>query len=843
MDSKILFVLQLMRFIKDAQSNEIVNEIFRKNDPKRITMRTTLTYIIVLITLAGRVHAQTNSVASGNWSDGITWSTGTVPGSNTDVNVMDPLVLDQNIAIGTGDYLIYQSVTDVPGGGMAILTATTSGGLLEIKAGTTTLEGTASFQSSSLIIRNGATLILGSTTFNNNTTILIEAGGTLVINGTLTNSNSAGSFTLNGIVYVNGNYTTNNGNIDVGGSGDIITTGTIDTQGSSSVFGSGENCGTGPCSGRNLCSGFTNIVTSGNETLCSGGTPTTLTGNAPGPAYEWESSTTSATSGFSAASGTNNQFDYSPAALTQTTWYRRKVTQGGCTGTSAPIQITVLPFGGGWKGTTNDWNLNTNWCNNTVPTSTTDVTISTGVTNMPQMTATSACHDLTIGSGASVTITGSNSFSLYGNLVNNGSLVINTSTVSLVGTTQQSISGSPVTFNNLVINNTTASNPLVSMNGFFNVRNTLTMTSGDIDLNGYNMTLGFSSGSPGTLTYTSGKIIDGEFTRWMAVATIANGSNTGLFPMGTASDSRPFYISCPSVPPNPAGRIKVSHTGATTVTSGLSVTDGASTIQRRQDSYWTVSTSGLTGGTYNLRAGGTGFGTIQNLADLRLMQINSVVGSAGTNGGTISNPQVNRTGLTLANLSTNFYIGSVDPVNSPLPIELLEFTGHAYEGVQLNWTTVSEYNFDYFSVEHSVDGINFKEIFQISGIGALNKRTDYVQVHETPALGKNYYRLKSIDLDGSFENSKPIMILYEGEKQLVVYPNPVAPTHLQYQSNFEMAETDRISIIDQVGMQVASGTLDTEGQVVYFSNPLDPGVYMLQYIGQNFKKVIRIMVK
>jgi hypothetical protein len=83
------------------------------------------------------------------------------------------------------------------------------------------------------------------------------------------------------------------------------------------------------------------------QTICNGSTPAALTGSTPtggdGTTYTylWESSTTSAVAGFASASGTNNTQNYTPGALTQTTWYRRTVTSGGCTNTATAIQITV----------------------------------------------------------------------------------------------------------------------------------------------------------------------------------------------------------------------------------------------------------------------------------------------------------------------------------------------------------------------------------------------------------------------------------------------------------------------------------------------------------------------
>ncbi len=70
----------------------------------------------------------------------------------------------------------------------------------------------------------------------------------------------------------------------------------------------------------------------------TGSTPTGGTGIYT---YLWESSTTSASSGFSPATGTNNTKDYTPGSLTQTTWFRRTVTSGGVSNSSNVIQVNV----------------------------------------------------------------------------------------------------------------------------------------------------------------------------------------------------------------------------------------------------------------------------------------------------------------------------------------------------------------------------------------------------------------------------------------------------------------------------------------------------------------------
>ena len=80
-----------------------------------------------------------------------------------------------------------------------------------------------------------------------------------------------------------------------------------------------------------------------------------------------------------------------------------------------------------------------------------------------------------------------------------------------------------------------------------------------------------------------------------------------------------------------------------------------------------------------------------------------------------------------------------------LPVELISFTTSTIDGhVQLNWVTQSEINNDYFTVERSVDGINFTPISKVNGAGNSSERLNYSTFDNTPLNGTSYYRLKQI---------------------------------------------------------------------------------------------------
>ncbi len=131
-----------------------------------------------------------------------------------------------------------------------------------------------------------------------------------------------------------------------------------------------------------------------------------------------------------------------------------------------------------WLGSTStDWNTATNWCSGSVPTSITDVTISSSPTRQPVISsAGSTCKNIAIQSGASLTISGAYTLNVKGNWSNSGTFTTDIGTVSFTGTSAQTITG-PTTFSNLIINNTTG----VTVASDITVNGSLTLTSANPD--------------------------------------------------------------------------------------------------------------------------------------------------------------------------------------------------------------------------------------------------------------------------------------------------------------------------------------------------------------------------
>lgn len=96
---------------------------------------------------------------------------------------------------------------------------------------------------------------------------------------------------------------------------------------------------------------------------------------------------------------------------------------------------------------------------------------------------------------------------------------------------------------------------------------------------------------------------------------------------------------------------------------------------------------------------------------------------------------------------------------SPLPITLVSFTAAQHKNnVQLDWTTASEINNDFFTIERSTDALNFEPIGTVKGAGNSNTIKNYQYLDITSNLEHQtsntlYYRLKQTDFDGTVSYS------------------------------------------------------------------------------------------
>jgi len=163
-----------------------------------------------------------------------------------------------------------------------------------------------------------------------------------------------------------------------------------------------------------------------------------------------------------------------------------------------------------------------------------------------------------------------------------------------------------------------------------------------------------------------------------------------------------------------------------------------------------------------------------------------------------------------------------------LPVELTSFQAALNQKtVRLNWQTASELNNAKFIIETSNEGELFSGIGEVQGAGTTLEKQSYQFTHHTPSAGINYYRLKQVDFDGTFEYSKVVAINAVGNNDIVAYPNPAKDkVYVQYDRS---KGPGKIYLLDALGRRIAATINGNNGfYEVNLPNELPFGAYWLK---------------
>ncbi|HRH67523.1 MAG TPA: T9SS type A sorting domain-containing protein, partial [Bacteroidia bacterium] len=146
---------------------------------------------------------------------------------------------------------------------------------------------------------------------------------------------------------------------------------------------------------------------------------------------------------------------------------------------------------------------------------------------------------------------------------------------------------------------------------------------------------------------------------------------------------------------------------------------------------------------------------------------------------------------------------------SVLPVELISFQAIAEEKiVRLNWTTSSEINNQYFTVERSADGIDFEPIQMVDGAGSTTSIRNYETLDEKPLHGISYYRLKQTDFDGKFSYSDKVPVDFSDHNDIFyLHPNPAGEA-VSFIFSSEERTTYNLQIFSTDGVCCFKKTID-----------------------------------
>ena len=413
------------------------------------------------------------------------------------------------------------------------------------------------------------------------------------------------------------------------------------------------------------------------------------------------------------------------------------------------------------------------------------------------------------------TIENDGTISLTGNWMNNAASAINKvftnsnaiiGTVAFIGnTTPQLIGGeNPTNFENLTINKTNNTdivrldNTMPESNGYNSIgdgtNGTLTLTSGIFSLNSHRIVINnpsttaisYSLSNSGVLseTYDNGSSYGSNTfvntctskIQW----NIGTSTGTYTFPFITALRTTVrfvYAISATGAGVGAAGNVSVS----TYHTNNLNYpypSDGANSVVNMMgyyvpensanaiDRFWIANVSDYTTKpTAYLTLYYDAVNDLNSLLEENL-QAQRWIATDPTHGywyntpAGIPTPASHRIRNILTNnsINCNIWVGTNNLI--PLPIQLLSFDGKCTgKETMLYWTTATETNNDFFTIEKSNDMENWTIVTTAKGAGNSNSILNYTAYDYFPTIGiTEYYRLKQTDYDGKYAYSDVISV-------------------------------------------------------------------------------------
>lgn len=175
-----------------------------------------------------------------------------------------------------------------------------------------------------------------------------------------------------------------------------------------------------------------------------------------------------------------------------------------------------------------------------------------------------------------------------------------------------------------------------------------------------------------------------------------------------------------------------------------------------------------------------------------------------------------------------------------LPIELIDFKATAnLESVDLTWSTATEKNNDYFTIERSKDGLEFEPIHVQGGQGNSTTVFHYKTMDYSPLYGRSYYRLKQTDYDGRSSYSQIETVFFEARDFMEVYPNP-AQNQLFIRGR-TISETE-ITISNSLGQTIDLVPHFENNELIYSISQLQRGTYFVKGVFMESVLVKKVVV-
>jgi hypothetical protein len=180
-----------------------------------------------------------------------------------------------------------------------------------------------------------------------------------------------------------------------------------------------------------------------------------------------------------------------------------------------------------------------------------------------------------------------------------------------------------------------------------------------------------------------------------------------------------------------------------------------------------------------------------------------------------------------------------------LPIDLISFTGQCNNNkIDLDWSTGSETNNNYFTIERSDDGRGWEAVGTVKSQGNSTHVQKYSFAAEEANGAISYFRLKQTDIDGKDQYFSIIQVnnCTMNTRAVSLFPNPSNGGAIHVRISGGGNETSSVAVYDGFGKIVGCFSSNQPEFSLNFSQTLPSGIYFARLSSGTFSKAFSFLV-
>lgn len=174
-----------------------------------------------------------------------------------------------------------------------------------------------------------------------------------------------------------------------------------------------------------------------------------------------------------------------------------------------------------------------------------------------------------------------------------------------------------------------------------------------------------------------------------------------------------------------------------------------------------------------------------------------------------------------------------DVKGTVLAVEWLNFSAqkNGAHSVLLNWSVQSSFNNDYYEIERSNDGVHFAKIGTVNAVNGANVK-QYSFTDNLPLNGTNYYRIKQVDKDGSYQYSQTKKVsMSDVIRHWNIYPNPAKDKATLYSlNNYNKTDISVCNLNGKIVYHTTVSNVMANQSINIPVNNLSKGVYVIKIV-------------